>query len=109
MIAPLREGGTNARGPRILAGKINRVVLVAQVVAFVGDGILILVLRSPPPRPPPPIEPGTFWGVLGSFLAVVAVLVYYVLLWDSTGTSKTPWSEHLGYICFSLILSRRDR
>ncbi|KAK3346660.1 hypothetical protein B0T25DRAFT_283397 [Lasiosphaeria hispida] len=40
--------------------------------------------------------PSVWWARLGSFLLLVGAIVYYALLWDSTGTRKAPWTEHLG-------------
>jgi len=40
--------------------------------------------------------PAVVWARAGSAVVLVALLVYYLSFWDSSGTRKAPWTENLG-------------
>ncbi|KAK0740076.1 hypothetical protein B0T18DRAFT_490845 [Schizothecium vesticola] len=59
---------------------------VTYLVAHFGPRITLGLQGVPP----------VFWARVGSAVLLSGVLVYYLKFWDSTGTEKAPWSEHLG-------------
>lgn len=40
--------------------------------------------------------PSVLYARIGSAVVLGGLLVYYIVLWDPTGTSKAPWTENLG-------------